>query len=146
MENIASGTNSGCLFKYKTAPGEWWTGVWGTNTNEFKIRFNYKGLSIKPTGDAFSTGKLDAGQDQAQTSINTYFSHAGSTGHTRVGRYRDQGFLHFETDYQHGDMFLAVRNIYFIRCSGYAGNPYVRTFQPLTQSSDDRSKENEELI
>ena len=43
-------------------------------------------------------------------------------------------------------MFLTVRNIYFIRCSGYAGNPYVQTFQPLTQSPDDRLKENEELI
>ena len=43
-------------------------------------------------------------------------------------------------------MFLVVRDIYFIRCSDYAGNPYVQTFQPLTQSSDDRLKGNEELI
>ena len=35
---------------------------------------------------------------------------------------------------------------FFIRCSGYGGNPYVQTFQPLTQSSDDRLKGNEELI
>ena len=62
------------------------------------------------------------------------------------GRYRDQGFLHFETDYQYSEMFLTVRNTYFIRCSGYAGHPYVQTFQPLTQSSDDRLKGNEELI
>ena len=43
-------------------------------------------------------------------------------------------------------MFLTVRNTYFTRCSDYAGNPYVQTLQPLTQSSDDRLKENEELI
>ena len=43
-------------------------------------------------------------------------------------------------------MFLIVRNTYFISCSDHAGNPYVQTFQPLTQSSDDRQKENEELI
>ena len=43
-------------------------------------------------------------------------------------------------------MFLIVRNTFFIRCSDYAGNPYVQTFQPLTQSSYDRFKENEELI
>ena len=43
-------------------------------------------------------------------------------------------------------MFLTVRNTYFIRCSDYAGNPYVQTSQPLTQPSDDRLKENEELI
>ena len=62
------------------------------------------------------------------------------------GRYRDQGFLHFDTNYQCGEMFLTVGSIYFIRCSDYAGKPYVQTFQPLTQSSDDRLKENEELI
>ena len=43
-------------------------------------------------------------------------------------------------------MFSIVRNTYFIRCSDYAGNPYVQTFHPFTQSSDDRLKENEELI
>ena len=42
--------------------------------------------------------------------------------------------------------FLTLRDIYFIRCSDYAGNPYVQTFQPLTQSSDDRLKENEIII
>ena len=62
------------------------------------------------------------------------------------GRYRDQGFLHFETNFQYGEMFLIARDTYFIRCSDYAGNPYVQTFQPLTQSSDDRLKEHEELI
>ena len=39
----------------------WWSGVWGTNTNEFNIWFNYKGLSIKPTGDAVTSGNLDVG-------------------------------------------------------------------------------------
>ena len=62
------------------------------------------------------------------------------------GRYRDQGFLHFETNYQYGELFLTVRSTYFIRCRDYAGNPYVQTFQPLTQSSDDRLKENEIII
>ena len=43
-------------------------------------------------------------------------------------------------------MFLFVRDTYLIRCSDYASNPYVQTFHPLTQSSDDRLKENEGLI
>ena len=54
------------------------------------------------------------------------------------GRYRDQGFLHFETNYQYGEMFLIVGDTYFTRCSDYAGNPYVQKFQPLTQPSGDR--------
>ena len=84
-------------------------------------------------------GNLDAGTSQAQTSSKACFNHAGNTGHIRIeGRYRDQGYLHFETNYQYGDMFLTVRNTLFIRCSDYAGNPYVQTFQPLKQSPDDR--------
>ena len=62
------------------------------------------------------------------------------------GRYRDQGYLHFDTNYQYGEMLLTVRNTYFTRCSDYAGNPHVQTFQPLTQSSGDRLKDHEELI
>ena len=62
------------------------------------------------------------------------------------GRYRDQGFLHFGTNYQYGEMLLSVRDTCFIRCRDYAGNPCVQTYQPLAQSSDDRLKENEELI
>ena len=56
------------------------------------------------------------------------------------------GSLDFETNYQYDEMCLIVITIYFIRCGDYDGNPYVQTFQPLTQSSDDRLKRNEELI
>ena len=91
-------------------------------------------------------GNLDVGQSQSQTSIKAWFNHVGGTGFMMMeGRYRDQGFLHFETNYQYGEMLLIVRDN-SIRFSDYAGNPYVQTFQPLTQSSDDRLKENEEFI
>ena len=54
-------------------------------------------------------GNLDVGPNQAQTPIKAYFNHAGSTGHIRIeGRYRDQGFLHFETNYQYGEMLLLL--------------------------------------
>ena len=35
--------NIGCLVEYKTLASStsWWTGVWGTNTHEFKIWVNY---------------------------------------------------------------------------------------------------------
>ena len=42
--------------------------------------------------------------------------------------------------------FELLKNVCLKRCSDYAGNPYAQTFQPLTQSSDDRLQENEELI
>ena len=36
----------GCLMQWITPASStyWWSGVWGTNTNGFKIWFNYKGL------------------------------------------------------------------------------------------------------
>ena len=103
--------------------------------------------TVNQNGDTTISGNLDVGPSQTQSHVKTYFNHVGSSGFMMVGgRYRDQGFLHFETNYQYGEMFITVRNTYFIRCSDYAGNPYVQTFQPLTQSSDDRLKENEELI
>ena len=99
------------------------------------------------TNGSLNIGLNQGGIPLSMSNVKTYFNHAGSSGYMMMeGRYRDQGFLHFETNYQYGEMFLTVRSIYFIRCSDYACNPYVQTFQPLTQSSDDRLKENEELI
>ena len=114
--------NIGCLIEYKTIASStsWWTGVWGSNTNEFNLWFNYKGLSLKTTGDAVISGNLDIGPSQAQSRIRTLFNHVGSTGYMMMeGRYRDQGFLHFETNHQYGEIFLIVRNTYFTRCSDY---------------------------
>ena len=45
-EYIASETNSGCLFKYQTAPGEWWTGVWGANTNRKAYLSNQQAILL----------------------------------------------------------------------------------------------------
>ena len=66
------------------------------------------------------------------------------------GRYRDQGFLNFKSSYHYCEMFLTTNstqgNKFYIRCSDYANSPYIQMFQPLTQSSDDRLKENEKFI
>ena len=60
---------------------------------------------VSTTGDvSISGGNLDIGPSQAQSRVKTYLNHGGSTGHVMMeGRYRDQGFLHFETDYQYGE-------------------------------------------
>ena len=66
-EHIASETNGGCLFKYKTTPGEWWQGVWGTQTNKFMTCFNYKGLTLKSNGSAVLSGSLTQNSDASLT-------------------------------------------------------------------------------
>ena len=52
--SIATADEVGCLFRYKTSGSStyWWSGVWGSNTNDFNRWFNYKGLSIKSNGSA----------------------------------------------------------------------------------------------
>ena len=62
-ECIANANNVGCLFRYRTSGSStyWWSGVWGSNTNDFNIWFNYKGLSIKSNGSAAKSCNLDVG-------------------------------------------------------------------------------------
>ena len=59
-EYMATANDVGCLFRYKTGGSSsyWWTGVWGANTNEFNIWYNYQGLSLKPNGSAVLSGSL----------------------------------------------------------------------------------------
>ena len=124
----------------------WCFGV--ATSNQYIISHeNSTKLSIQPHGNTTISGNLDVGTSQAQPSIKTCFNDSGYTGYMQMeARNEADGFLHFQTNFSYGEMFLIVRNTFFIRCSDYAGNPYVQTFQPLTQSSDDRLRANEELI
>ena len=104
-EYIAPETNSGCLFKYKTVSGEWWHGVWGTSSNEFKIWFDYKELSLKPTGDAVIHGNLDVRLGAAQTNNKSYANHIGITNYIELeARWANQCYLDFST--AHSDPYL----------------------------------------
>ena len=75
----------GCLIEYKTnaSSTSWWTGVWGTNTNGFKLWFNYQGLSLKPTGDATTSGNLDVGSG-VSSKINAHTANNGYTGYAEL--------------------------------------------------------------
>ena len=111
-QSTASG--QGFIIAYITAQSSvaWEEGgKWG-GSNEFTIKSGSNGLTIKPTGDTTISGNLNVVPSQAQSIITTCFNHAGSSGYMMLGgRYGDQGFLHFETDYQYGEMFLIVRRL-----------------------------------
>ena len=113
------------------------------NTSEFKIWFNYKGLSIKPTGDAAISGNLDVGGGAASSIVKAHVNHEGSTGFIQMeAKYRNQSFLSFDTTYVNGYIFLEVKNAYYMYCGGDLVH-----FDKLTSNvSDDRLKGNEELI
>ena len=57
-------------------------------------------------------------------------------------RYRDLGALTFQTSY--GTILLAIKTTNFFRTTSW--NNEINFYKPTTYSSDDRLKENEELI
>ena len=60
-ENVVNTNNVGWfLFRCKTSgsPTYWWSGDWGSNTNDFNTWFNYQGLSLKSNGSAVLSGSL----------------------------------------------------------------------------------------
>ena len=130
----------GCLIGCKTIASStsWWSGVWGTNTNEFKIWFNYQGLSLKSNGDAVVSGNLDVGPSQATTSIKAYVNHAGHQGNVEIeARWGSQGFIHFNTDYPYGLLLIAVEDDLYMHC----GLNIIYVYTPTANASDDRIME-----
>ena len=141
---IATANEVGCLFRYKTSGSStyWWSGVWGSNTNDFNIWFNYKGLSRKPTGDAAISVDLDVGVCAASSVVKAHVNHEGSTGHIRMAKYRNQAFLSFDATFGSGYVFFEVKSDYYMYC----GSNLVHFYKTTSNASDDRLKENEELI
>ena len=51
-----------------------------------------------------TSGNLDAGQDQAQTSIKSYVNRIGKTGYVEMeARWANQGFVRFKTTHTAGE-------------------------------------------
>ena len=142
---IATANQVGCLFAYKASGSStpWWSGVWGANTNDFNIWFSYKGLSIKSNGSATINGNLDVGVGAASSITKAHGNHDGSTGSLQLeARWRNQSLLSFDTTYGHGYVLFIIKNDYHMRC----GNGSILFYKPTTNASDDRLKENEELL
>ena len=108
----STAVNQGFLIAYMTAQSSvaWEEGVNGGVSNDFTIKPGSNGMTIKPTGDTSISGNLDAGIAQAQTSIKSYVNHAGYQGNIQIGpRWRSQGFIHFNTNYEVGLLSFAVK-------------------------------------
>ena len=93
--------------------------------------------------DTTADGNLDVGQSQAQTSIKAYVNHLGYQGNIQIEpRWRSQGFIHFSTNYPEGLLLFAGKDDLYM----YVGVEVIYSYEPTTNASDDRLKENEELI
>ena len=89
-------------------------------------------------------GNLDVGVGETMSKVKAHVNHAGNTGFIEIeAMWRNQAFLNFTTDWADGGyLFVTVNNGYYMYC----GNNIVYLYKPLTQSSDDRLKENEVII
>ena len=73
--------------------------------------------------DTTISGHLDVGQEQAQTSINTYANHIGKTGHVEMeARWANQGYINFKTDQTDGLLLFAVKDSLKDEVYMYLGN------------------------
>ena len=130
--------NIGCLVEYKTfaSSTSWWTGVWGTNTYEFKVWFNYKGLSIKPTGDVVISCNSDVNASNAPSSIKAYVTMGGYTSYIESeAKWNSSGYLNFESNRPGGHyVFITVKDDLHMYC----GNSLVHftKLQSMFQMAD----------
>ena len=122
----------------------WVEGVnWGSS-NEFIIKYGSCGLTLKPTGDAVISGNLDVSVRNTRTSIKAHNTMDGYTSYTELeAKWNSQGYLNFEPN-------RSGANCLFLTGKGdlhmYCGNNLVHVYKPTSNLSDDRLKENEEII
>ena len=80
-------------------------------------------------------GNLDVGSSQAQTSIKAYVNQAGYQGNIQIeARWRSEGFIHFNTNYSLGYMFLVVKDSLYQYCGN--NTAYLYNHSPNHQMTD----------
>ena len=141
LESTISG--DGCLQNFKTAqsPTVWNTGVW--NQSEYGIRHGVNGIWIYDNGNTTISGNLNVGQSQAVTSIKAYVNHAGHQGNVEIkALWNSQGYVNFNTTNADGLLLTATKNVLYMYC----GLNTIHFYNPTTNASDDKLKENEVII
>ena len=151
----------GYLMRWMTPASSthWWSGVWGTDVNGFNTWFNHKGLQIKPTGDASISETLEV---QRLPITNTTARPIEINNAMHNGPY----LVAISQNYSNNNLLFALRcpPLNHLWCSGVtASNQYIISHENSTKfniqpngnttvsgsfynNSDDRLKENEELI
>ena len=91
------------------------------------------------------SGNLDVGEGAATSNIKAFASHNGNTSSCElIAVNRDRGKFRFNTDYGHGTLYAGINNVNFFRLTNW--NNEINFYKPTTGTSDDRLKENEEII
>ena len=137
--------NSGSWLQFSRdgTSNTWQSGMSSDSSYVIRASDATSALTVNQNGNTSISGNLDVGITQAQTSIKAYVNHMRSQGNIQIEpRWRSQGFIHFDTDYEAGLLSFAVKDDLYM----YVGIGVVYFYKPTTNASDDRLKENEELI
>ena len=133
-------SNNNLLFALRCLPLNQLRCFGVTTSNQYIISHeNSTKSSIQSNGSTTISGNLNVGVGAASSMAKAHVNHEGSTGHIRmVAKYRNQSLLSFDTTYVNGSLKL--------RMIMYCGHNLVHFYQTTSNASDDRLKENEELI
>ena len=112
--------------------------------NDSYMQLSASGNKVNIYKDTTISGNLDVGVGASQTSIKAYASHAGHQGNVEIeASWNSQGSIHFKTTNPDGLLLIAVKDDLYMYCGL---NTIYFFYKPTTNASDDRLKENEELI
>ena len=137
--------NSGSWLQFSRGgtSNTWQAGMSSDNSYVIRASDATNRVIVNQNGDTTIGGNLDVGVGAASSLAKAHVNHAGSTGHIQMeAEYRNQSFLSFGTTYVNGYIFFEVKNAYYMYCGG----GFVHFYKPTSNVSDDRLKENEELI
>ena len=113
------------------------------NQNQRGVIHDVHGLWIYGNGNTSVSGNSDVGLGASVTSIKAYVNHCGNQGNIQMeARWGSQGFIHFIIDYADGLLLIAAKDDLYT----YGGLNIIYFYKPTTNASDDRLKENDELI
>ena len=88
---------------------------------------------------------LKVGVGAVTSNIKAFVSHDGNTSYCELKAVnREHCKLRSHTDYAHGTMYFGINHSTFFRLTNW--NNEINFYKPTTETSDDRLKENEEII
>ena len=90
------------------------------------------------------SGNSEVGAGAVTSNMKAFASHNGNTSCELIAANRDHGKFRFNTDYGHGTLYVGINDVNFFRLTNW--NNEINFYKPTTGTSDDRLKENEEII
>ena len=95
--------------------------------------------------DTTISGSLDVGVGASTSYVKTSAANGRNTSYCELKAINiDHGKLRFNTNYAHGTLYVGINSSKFFRLTNW--NNEINFYKPTTGTSDDRLKENEELI